>query len=166
VATTDDIPPCQIFIDKGGRWFHKGVEMIHREFIKLFYENMSLDSEGRYVITLEGERCHVDVEDTPFIVRKALFKDSVQSTRSRIILFLSDETQENLSPESLYVGIENVLYCRVRGGTFPARFDRPAYYQLAQHIEQMEGSYFLRMNGKKYMIPIKKLDRRHLKNAK
>jgi len=155
VATTDDIPPCQIFIDKGGRWFHKGVEMIHREFINLFYEHMSLDPEGRYVITLEGERCHVDVEDTPFIVRKALFKDSVQSTRSRVILFLSDETQENLSPESLYVGIENVLYCRVRGGTFPARFDRPAYYQLAQHIEEAEGSYFLRMNDKKYMIPVK-----------
>jgi hypothetical protein len=64
------------------------------------------------------------------------------------------------------VGIENVLYCRVRSGTFPTRFDRPAYYQLAQHIEEMEGGYFLRMNGKKYMIPIKKQDGRHLKNAK
>jgi hypothetical protein len=154
VTGTDNIPPCQIFIDKEGRWFHKGVEMIHQEFINLFYENMSLDSEGRYIITLEGERCYVDVEDTPIVVRKALFKASVQSNRSRIILFLNDETQENLSPDTLYVGIENVLYCSVRGGTFSARFDRPAYYQLAQHIEEIEGSYFLRMNGKKYLIPI------------
>ena len=155
MAATDDIPPCRIFIDKEGRWFHKGVEMVHREFINLFYEHMSLDSEGRYIITLEGERCHVEVEDTPLVVRKALFKDSVQSDRSRFILFLSDETQEDLSPDTLSVGIENVLYCRVRSDTFPARFDRPAYYQLAQYIEEMEGGYFLRMNGKKYMIPMK-----------
>ncbi len=166
MAATDDIPPCLIFIDQEGRWFHKGVEMIHREFINLFYQHMSLDAEGRYIITLEGERCHVDVEDTPFVVRKALFKDSLQSDRSRVILFLCDETQEDLSPDTLYVGMDNVLYCRVKDSTFPARFDRPAYYQLAQYIEEREAGYFLRMNGKKYMIPIKKLDRRHLKNAK
>jgi hypothetical protein len=70
-------------------------------------------------------------------------------------LFLSDETQEDLSPETLYVGMENVLYCSVKADTFPARFDRPAYYQLAQNIEEGEESYFLRMNGKKYIIPIR-----------
>jgi uncharacterized protein len=64
-----DIPPCQISIDKEGRWFHKGAEMIHRETVRLFYEHMSLDPEGRYIIEWAGERCTVDAEDTAFVVR-------------------------------------------------------------------------------------------------
>ena len=152
----NDIPPCQIFIDKDGRWFHKGVEMIHREFINLFYQNMTLDSEGRYIITLEGEQCYVEVEDTPFVVRKALFKDDGRSGGARVLLFLSDETQEDLSLDTLHVGKENVLYCRVKADAFPARFDRPAYYQIAQNIEEGEGGYYLRMNNDKYIIPMEK----------
>ena len=153
----DDIPPCLIFIDKEGKWFHEGVEMIHREFINLFYEHMSMDSTGRYIITLDGEPCYVEVEDTPFVVRKALFKGDGQSDRVRVTLFLSDETQEDLSPDTLFVGMENVLYCRVKTGTFPARFDRPAYYQLAQNIEEGEEGFFLRLNDKKYLIPPKEM---------
>jgi hypothetical protein len=152
MTANDDLPPCMIFIDKEGRWFHKGAEMIHRDTILLFYQHMSLDSQGRYVITLEGERCYVEAEDTPFIVRRARFTDSVRADRSGYILSLNDGTEENLSPETLTVGADNVLYCKVKEYTFPARFDRPAYYQLAQHIEEREGVYFLPLNGKDYLI--------------
>ena len=152
MSGTDDIPPCLIFIDKEGKWFHKGVEMIHREIINLFYQHIHLDSQGRYVILWEGEHCYLEVEDTPFIVRKALFKETTQAHHARFILFLSDETQEDLSPDTLTVGGDNVLYCKVKNGNFPARFDRPAYYQLAQHIEEQKGDYFLPLNGKDYQI--------------
>jgi len=150
--TAKDVPPCMIFIDKEGRWFHKGVEMVHRETILLFYQHMSLDSQGRYMITLEGERCYVEVEDTPFIVRRARFVESHQTGRSRYILSLSDDTKEDLSPDTVMVGVGNVLYCRVKDHAFPARFDRPAYYQLAQHIGEREGVYVLPLNGKDYVI--------------
>jgi hypothetical protein len=152
MTANDDVPPCMIFIDKEGRWFHKGAEMIHRETILLFYQHMSLDSQGRYIITLEGERCYVEVEDTPFIVRRVRFKDSAQGNASGYILSLSDDTEDNLYPETLTVGVGNVLYCRVKDHAFPARFDRPAYYQLAQHIEEREGAYVLPVNGKDYPI--------------
>ena len=152
MTANDDIPPCLIFIDKEGRWFHNGVEMIHLETIRLFYQHMSLDPLGRYIITLEGERCYVEVEDTPFIVRRARFMGSEKTDRSRYILSLSDGTEENLSPDTLAVGVDHVLYCRVKDQAFPARFDRAAYYQLAQHIEEKEGIYFLPLNGKDYLI--------------
>lgn len=148
----DDVLPCLIFIDKEGRWFHKGVEMIHREIIRLFYRHLGLDSQGRYILTLEGERCYVEVEDTPFVVRRARFMDSVQADRSRYTLSLSDGTEENLSPDTLKVGVDHVLYCRVKDHAFPARFDRPAYYQLAQYIVERAGVYFLPLNGKEYEI--------------
>ncbi len=147
-----DIPPCLIYIDKDGRWFHKGVEMIHREFIRLFYQNMTIDSQGRYTINWQGERCYVDVEDTAFIVRRALFNGPDQTGSSRFVLYLSDDSQEELLPETLYVGKANILYCKVKDRVFPARFSRSAYYQLAEYIEEEEDMFFLPLNGKKYFI--------------
>ena len=67
---------------------------------------------------------------------------------------LSDDTEEELIPETLYLGEENVLYCRVKGGDFPARFNRAAYYQLAAHIEE-EGGFVLSINGRKFKIGAK-----------
>ena len=40
----------------------------------------------------------------------------------------------------------------VRDGVFPARFLRPAYYQLTQYVEEEDGTYVLPLNDKKYVI--------------
>ena len=148
----NDIPPCLIYIDKEGQWFHKGVEMIHREFIRLFYQNMELDEQGQYIISWQGDRCYVEVEDTPFVVWRVVFEDKKDSYESRFILYLSDDSREDLSPETLSLGDENVLYCKVKNQSFPARFCRAAYYQVAEYIEEEEGKYFLPLNGEKYIL--------------
>ena len=150
--TENDIPPCLIFIDKEGRWYHRGAEMIHREFIRLFYNNMELDSRGRYVIDWKGQRCYVEVEDTAFVVRSVLFKEGEQPGNDRFILSLSDDTQEELMPDTLFVGEDNVLYCSVKNRTFPARFNRAAYYQFAAYVEEENGTYYLSFNGQKNKI--------------
>ena len=148
----DDIPPCLIFIDKEGRWYHQGAEMIRREFIRLFYQNMELDSGGRYLINWADKRCYVEVEDTAFVVRRISYEEGNQDRGPRIELSLSDDTKEALMPDSLCVGRENVLYCKVKSGFFPARFNRAAYYQLAEYIEEEGKTYFLPLNGRKYVI--------------
>ncbi len=146
------IPPCLIYIDKEGRWFYKGVEMIRREFIRLFYQHMEIDAQGRYIINLGGSRCYVEVEDTPFLVRRTLLENRDQASDSRFILFLSDDTQEDLVPDTLLIGDDNVLYCKVKNRTFPARFDRAAYYQLIEYVEEENDEYFIPLNGEKYFI--------------
>jgi hypothetical protein len=148
--TDYDLPPCLIFIDKEGRWFHKGAEMIHRETIRLFYEHMTLDALERYIIEWRGDRCTVDVEDTAFVVWRVTFQDEGQN--ARFILHLSDDTREPLMPETLYIGKDHVLYGRVKQGRFPARFHRPAYYQLAHYVEEENGAFFLPSQGQKYPI--------------
>ena len=148
--TENDIPPCLIYIDKEGKWFHKDAEMIHREFIRLFYQHMELDSLGRYIINYLGERCYVEVEDTAFIVKRVESMDQVD--HSRFVLYLSDDSQEGLLPDTLYVGKDNVLYCRVKDRTFPARFSRAAYYQLAEYFEEEDGEYYLSLHGEKHLI--------------
>jgi hypothetical protein len=153
MITENDLPPCLITIDKDGRWYHKGAEMIHREIIRLFYDNMALDSRGRYVIEWRGQRCYVDVEDTAFVVRRIVRQgEEVGDGTDRFILSLSDDTQEELVPDTLYVGRDNVLYCSVKNRTFPARFTRAAYYQLAEYVEEENGKYYLPLNGRMNLI--------------
>jgi uncharacterized protein len=144
------MPPCFIFIDNEGRWFHKGAEMIHREIIRFFYDHMELDGSGRYVIRWGEECCFLEVQDTAFVVQKVGFQEDggIQELR----LYLSDDTQEALLPETLFVGKANVLYCTVKHGKFPARFHRPAYYQLAEFVKEENGGFYLPLNGKKYPV--------------
>ena len=148
----DGIPPCLIHIDKEGRWFHKGVEMVRREFVRSFYQQMELDAAGRYIICWAGERCYVDVEDTAFVVRRVSYVSEGSGKGGRFMLSLSDDAEEELMPDTLYLGQENVLYCRVKDRAFSARFNRAAYYQLAAHIEAEGKGYVLPVNGRKFKI--------------
>jgi uncharacterized protein len=147
-----DLPPCLIRIDRDGVWYHNGVEMIHREFIRLFFERMSVDGLGRYVIELNGERCRVEVEDTAYVVRRADCGQAEGRVGYGVLLNLSDDTSERLAPDTLRIGKDNVLYCTVKDGRFPARFTRAAYYQLANYIEEREEGFYLELNGRKYPI--------------
>ena len=147
----DDLPPCLIYIDKEGKWYHEGAEIIRPDFIQFFFEHMELDEQGRYIVNWNGQRCYVEVEDTAFVVRQVDFVGGNGSPQKAII-HLSDGTKEELVPETLSVGDEDVLYCKVKGGKFPARFLRPAYYQLAEHIIEDNGQFHLLLAGKKYPI--------------
>ncbi len=154
----NDTPPCSILIDKEGHWFHKGMEMVRRDFIRLFYRNMEIDQTGRYIIAMAGDRCYVDVEDTPFVVwRTTVENDDREGTL--FSLYLSDDSREALDPETLSVGDGDVLYCRVRNRGFPARFSRPAYYQLAEYIEEGEEGFFLPVNGRRYPVSPQEKDK-------
>ena len=124
--------------------------MLHRETIRLFYDHMTIDALERHVIEWQGDRCTVDVEDTAFVVWGVRFRDEGQT--ERFLLHLSDDTREPLVPETLYVRKDNVLYCKVKQGRFPARFHRPAYYQLAQYVEEENGAFFLPLQGQKHPI--------------
>jgi hypothetical protein len=150
--TENNIPPCMIYIDKDGKWFHKGMEMIHKGIVNEFYRGLTTDSCGEYIITLGKEKCFVEVEDTPFIITRVEFYNREQSMEERIILYLIDDTQENLDPETLMVGEENVLYCLIKNNAFKARFSRAAYYQLASRIKEEGDKYYLPLKNKKYYI--------------
>ena len=147
-----DLPPCMIFIDNDGKWFHKGAEIIRRDIVQLFYQHMEMDDRGQCVISWMGERCYVEVEDTPFVVWRATLEDPDTAGATGFTLLLSDDSRETLSPDTLYIGDKNVLYCRVKDRTFPARFGRNAYYQLADYIEEENGRFYLPINGERYFV--------------
>jgi uncharacterized protein len=152
-------PPCNIRIDKEGVWYYQGAEMFRREFVNYFYQNLHLDATGRYVIILPEDCCYVDVEDAAYIINAVDYQRSDQDNGKRINLLLCDETREVLDPRTLWIGPDNVMYCRVRENTFKARFSRVAYYQLAEHIEydEVQATFYLKIDGQQYNIETKSI---------
>lgn len=146
-----------IRIDKEGVWYFRGAEMFRKDFVHLFCQHVKKDADGRYFIEYNEEKAYLDVEDTAFVVRSICKSCSADDGHEYIELLLSDGSVENLVPDTLYVGKNNVMYCSVRNKEFVARFLRRSYYQLAGYIEQdsNDGQYFISLNNHRYKIRTK-----------
>lgn len=141
-----------IRIDKDGVWYYRGAEMIRKEIITLFSRNLRQNEAGEYLIELNDERCHVDVEDTPFVVKSVSLVNG--AGKDFFSILLTDDNVEELNLDSLRISEANILYCTVKGGAFDARFSRPAHYQLADSMEHdsRNDTYFVAVNGHTYYI--------------
>ena len=134
---TSQNEPCEIKIDKEGIWHFRGAVMIRQDIVNYFYQHLKADGDG-YCIEIGDQRCSVEVEDVPFIIKSAELSHSQggNDNEPSILLSLSDESTEMLNlDKSLRMGKDNVLYCRVKKDRFEARFSRPAYYQLCKYID-------------------------------
>ncbi len=131
-----------------GRWYADGEPVLHRRLALLFSRYLRRKPGSGYEIWID-ERYHADVEveDTPYAVL------GVSPADSGFTIELNDGTLEPLDAGTLQIGRGNVLYCRVKGGTERARLLRPAYYQLAEFIEDVGGGqYRLRCGGATHTI--------------
>jgi len=147
----DASPYLRLVIDKDGRWFQNGAEIVHPEIYRLFNQILEKSPEGEYLVRMGREICTVEVEDAPFVVKRMIENDHEQ-----LLLELNDGSQERFDPKCFWIGEQNIPYCRVKNGAFHARFSRPAYYQLAQHIvtDETEKEFFLLLDGER--VPIKR----------
>jgi hypothetical protein len=135
-----------------GRWYVDGEPVVHERLALLFSRYLRRTPAGGFEIWID-ERYHagVEVEDTPYVINAVGLAGSSGSTG--FTLHLSDGSREPLDPDSLQVGNGNVLYCSVKGGSERARFLRPAYYQLAQFIEEGgDGQFRLRCGHSTHAI--------------
>ena len=150
----NNIPPCNIWVDKDGVWYYRGNEMFRKEFVNLFYQNLKRDSSGRYIIEMANDRCYIEVEDVPFVV-KAVYKSKAnESKKEAIYILLNNSEMDELDLSTLQINEDNVLYCSVKNKLFDARFSRAGYYQLAEFIEHDEeaDSYYILLNNQRYTI--------------
>ncbi len=144
----DATPYLSLFIDKEGRWFQNGAEIIHPRIYRLFSGSLSRSEAGGYQVRVGNQVCAVEVEDAPYVVQCIETAESGQ-----IVLILNDETREPFQPEDFWIGTENVPYVSIRGGQFHARFSRPAYYQLAEYVNsEDEESFYFTIGGQR--IPV------------
>jgi hypothetical protein len=139
-----------IRVEKDGKWYFEGAEIIRKEILSLFYDSLHLDKEG-YYLEIKGESERLEVEDTVFLVEGAeLVKDSDEA----FVIRLNDGSQERLDLNTFRIAEGNVPYCLVKEGRFPARFLRLPYYQVAQHAlhDEDTGEYFILLNKRKYPL--------------
>ncbi len=138
----DASPYLKLKIDKDGRWFQNGAEITHQQIYLMFNDMLEETSDEGYRIRMGREICSVEVEDAPFVVLRMIDEDS-----DGLHMELNDKTREPFDPERFWIGAGNVPYCRVKEDRFHARFSRPAYYQVAELIEQDQSEsrfYFVR----------------------
>lgn len=149
------LPPCMIFVGKEGQWFHDGAEIIHRPIFLWMIQSLEKTEDGLFIVHLNNQKCYLEVEDTPLVVQKVDLIREGPGQMAHIRLTLNDESQEILDPGTLRINSESVLYCAVKNNQFPARFLRPAYYQIAENItEGAVGGFDLLINDKRYPIQI------------
>jgi len=148
--------PCEIWIDREGNWYHRGAPMERADIVGHLCRHVGKDrGTGRFVIRMGKQECYLEVEDTPLVITRVLREGGEPGDAARFVLSIKhlDET-EPLDPTSLWVGKENVLYCIVRPEGLPARFLRPAYYQLTEFIEEdpIDGGFYLPVGESRYYI--------------
>lgn len=154
VKKENDIPPCDIWVDKDGIWYYRGKEMFRKEFVNLFYQNLTKDGYGRYIIEMANDRCYIEVEDAPYVVKAVYKSKSEDNGRETINILLNNSEMDELDLSTLQIKKNNVLYCSVKNKTFDARFSRAGYYQLAELIEydENEDLYYISLNNQIYTI--------------
>ena len=143
-----------IKIDKEGIWYYRGAHMFRKDILCLFFDNLHLDDCGRYFVQMNQDICYLDVEDTAFVVSAVYKTHDASNGHEQIEILLSDDSREILDLNTLAVGRDNVMYCRIKEGNFPARFSRKSYYQLAQHIREGDApdDFYVFLNDQKFVI--------------
>jgi hypothetical protein len=139
----------KIKFGKDGLWYSDDEVIPNRAIRRLFSRTLIVSPEGRARLELGEDKADVIIEDTPWVVT------GVEGNPTRgFTVTLNDETTEPLDPASLRVGVDNVLYCRVKSGAHEARFLRPAYYELTRHAEPGPGGEaMLHVAGRMIRIP-------------
>jgi hypothetical protein len=149
MSMVDNIPPCNIRIDKEGTWYYQGLPIINRNIYLYFNQCLSRDASGKYILSMGEERCYLEVEDTPFVIQEVCLKSEAEGAPAALWVKLNDGTEEPLDVESLRVAADNVVYVMIKHAFCEARFTRAAWYQLAGQVQQDRQGYYLSVDGMK-----------------
>lgn len=134
-------------IDKEGRLWIEGTELRDPQVLKFFLKRLKKSPGGGFLVECMGEKNLIQAEDVPYVVQ------SIEVGKNNIQLVFPGNYRETLDPHTLFVGLENVLYCKVRSGQFTARFNRKPYLELTRLIEREKGKgYFLKWQGESFPI--------------
>jgi hypothetical protein len=144
-----------LYVDEEGDWFYRGNKIVRDDIVELFLDNLQIDENGNFSVEWNQSKCALTAADTPFVVSRVDRVESQADRGEQILLRLRHFSREEvLNAATLHVGRGNVLYCRVRNGRFPARFSRPAYYQVAEWVREDEksGRFYVDLGGNRFYI--------------
>jgi hypothetical protein len=142
------IQNSEIRFGRDGRWYADGQVIANPRIADLFAQHVCRRPDGGYMLRIADEQAPIVVEDTPYVVTGAEL-----ASDGTVWIELNDRSREALDPRTLRLGDDDVLYCHVKQHGEPARFLRPAYYQIARHIVPTgPGTFVCRLPGGDYPI--------------
>ncbi|HYB42027.1 MAG TPA: hypothetical protein VEL75_09680 [Candidatus Methylomirabilis sp.] len=134
-------------VDRDGRIFHDGTEIVDPAVLRFFLRAMTPADGGRCLVLCQGERNWFEAADTPFVVQR-LRLETERPALGAVELVFPGDYREPLDPATLETE-RDLLFCRVRGGAFRARFGRVAVQQLAPFLlDTGEGPVLLLGGGR------------------
>jgi hypothetical protein len=138
-------------VDRDGRVFHDGTEVVDAAVLRFFLRAMTRTPDGRCLVLCQGERNWFEAPDTPFVVQR--LRLTVERGRLQAVeLVFPGDYREPLDPRTLETE-RDLLFCRVRGGVFRARFGRVALGQLAPFLLNDREGLALLLGGARHPVP-------------
>lgn len=140
-------------LDAEGRFWHEGRVVEHGRLATALHTWITRHpDDGRYILSNGYDWTYFTVDDAPFSVR------ALRVEPARVVLLLSDGTEEPWDPGATRVGDDGALYAAVKRdaarGPFEAKFSRHAQTSLAPLL--VEGaSPAVRVDGQVHVIGAK-----------
>ena len=140
-------------VDADGTFWHEGARVEHPGLARALASWVSRHpDDGRWVLENGWDWCYLTVDDVPLLVRSARVEGA------RLVVGLSDGSEEPLDPATLSVDREGTLRCPVkpgaRGGPYPAKLSRHAQLQLAEHLREGAGGVVLVVGGREHAVEV------------
>lgn len=126
-----------IRLDAQGRFWHDGAPVRHRGLLVGLHTWIRRHPDnGRYILSNGYDWTYLTVDDAPFFVRL------VRIEPHRIVLGLSDGTEESWRPEATRLAADGAIYATVKtdaqGGPYEAKFTRHAQVSLAPALVETD----------------------------
>jgi hypothetical protein len=144
-----------IRLDADGQFWHDGRRVEHPRLAAGLQAWIARHpDDGRWVLSNGYDWTYFTVDDAPFVVR------SLRVEAERVVLLLSDGTDEPWDPETTRIGPGDALYAVVKplapGGPYEARFSRHAQTSLSPLLVLEGDSPAVRIGGQVHGIGAKK----------
>lgn len=137
----------QIRRDARGRWFNGEDRIEHPKLTRSFDGWIDRAEDGRFCLSNSINWAYVEIEGPAYFVK------DVAASDDEIVLHLSGDLEERLVASSLAQGPEGALWCAVRGGRCPARFDNHAVSKMSDFVGEDADGVFVRVAGQQVRPP-------------
>jgi hypothetical protein len=136
-----------IRLDGEGRFFHDGAPVEHPKLAAAMHRWIRRHPhDGRWILSNGYDWTYFTVEDVPFFVV------GLRVEPERVMLRLSDGSEEEWVPEESRIGPAEALYTRVKrsapGGACEARFSRHAQAELGAVLVEVDGAPAAEIGGR------------------
>jgi hypothetical protein len=108
-------------LDARGRFWHDGAPVLHAGLAAALHRWIRRHPDnGRYILSNGYDWTYLAVDDAPYFVQR------LRTEPERIVLTLSDETEELFDPAATRIGRDDAIYVQVKraapDGPYEAKF--------------------------------------------